>query len=352
MGEGVMSVSIPPGIKVSWQSYNKYSGPLIRSNVLVPAPVGPRSLFHIDRAYWLTAKVETGGTFGTVMAYDGTGMTAGPDQHIAVYPTELANEDFNPEDDQGGLWQLVRRLETVGTSPTYLEALQTLQKNLLLANLYVGQDGKVRYKADATLPIAGRALTVRAGSTTHGAYLRDLLTPIGGKVPKVGPNWTQASNWALTFHKLFAHPDGYKAQLEFGKEHLVQRTKGRKIPSGAGAATIEEVVYQQELTNISVGLNGFTPAVDLALCVFQSHSVNAPAIAITALKIATEGRRPLLNADFAKKLIAALGNNTYGLWNDNLPNGRYQRTRDIAMRSSLWSKELFEGPLAVMPKNV
>ena len=97
--------------KVSYRKRKNYSGPLIAGTEPYPAPSAERAGFHIDRAYWLTTRVETGGKFGAVMAYDGTGMTAGPDQHIAVYPKELANEDLNAADDQGSLWKLLRRLE-------------------------------------------------------------------------------------------------------------------------------------------------------------------------------------------------------------------------------------------------
>lgn len=334
--------------KVEWRKYGSYSGPLIRNNVVIPTPVPPRNLFHIDRAYWLTTKVETGGTFGTVQAYDGCGMTAGPDQHIAVYPSELAHEDFNASDDQGTLWPLVRRLETVAGSAAFLDAVQVMTRKLDASNLYLGQDGVVRYRAPATLLIAGRSIAVAAGAVAHGAYIRNLLTPSNGVVPQTGPQWEQASSWALAFYRLFSLPDGYKAQVEFGKEDLIHRTKTLKVKNTI--LTIETGVYQQEITNTRLGFNGWIDAVDLAMAVYQSHSVNAPSIAATCLSNVCAGSKPVLNAAFATVLLQQLGRSTYGQWSFTDPNGRYQRTRNAAMACGLWGTSLFEGPSAVMPK--
>ena len=57
---------------------------------------------HLHKAAWLTAGVESGFKYGTVISYDGTGITAGIHQAVAVYPRHL--------DDQGPLWKLTARV--------------------------------------------------------------------------------------------------------------------------------------------------------------------------------------------------------------------------------------------------
>lgn len=336
--------------KIQWCKYGNYSGPLIKSNITIPVPVAPRNVFHVDRAYWLTTMVETGGTFGTVQAYDGCGMTAGPDQHIAVYPSELAHEDFNAADDQGSLWPLVRRLEVLQSSAAYVQAAQALQAMLEAANLYLGQDGVVRYRADTAVALAGKTILAKAGQTAHGAIIRNLLTPVYGVVPSAGPQWKQAADWALAFFRLFSHPDGYKTQVEFGKEEMVKSTKTHRIKSTT--LTVEAGVYQQEITNTQLNPTTFPEAVDLALAVYQAHSVNAPAIALSCLNTVCMGNKPVLNAGFAATLLKQLGSSTYGQWVSTDPNGRYQRTRTAAINSKLWNIQLFNGSSAVMPKQL
>jgi hypothetical protein len=51
-------------------------------------------------------------------------------------------------------------------------------------------------------------------------------------------------------------------------------------------------------------------------------------------------------------LIRALGTSSYGRWSDDIPNGRYQRTRDAARKSDHWDLDLFDGSNALMPKDL
>lgn len=310
-------------------------------------PPTSRREFHVERAYWLTVRVETGATFGTVMAYDGTGMTAGPDQHIAVYPQELASEDYNSKDDQGDLWKLLRRMEVGGEAPPeYYHAVGALWSYFKSSmNAYISQDGYLRYidKGECKFP-NGEVETYDAGAAVFGHHIRSALTPgVDGRVPKTGPDWNTAAHVAEMFHTLMMHPNGRQIQLEFGKEHLIHRTNfGPARPLGYN---------NREVSSIRVGQDGWTEALDLALSVYQSNSVNAPAIASRALVQATRGR--LGDWDhLAKALIQALGNSSFGRWDDDLPNGRYQRTRSAAMASGLWSNSLFTGPSAIMPKDL
>lgn len=332
--------------EILWRQYKNYSGPMIRGTAPVVLPRGDDS--HVGRAYLLTTQVESGGHYGAVMAYDGTGMTAGPDQHIAVYPTELASEDFNAADDQGDLWNLVRRLETVSGSASYQEAVHDLFEELRFEGWYVSQDGVLRYLADSEVLIGARKITVKAGDLVFGKQIRDTLTPTGGQVPKMGHPWDRASQWALLFHMLTSHADGFAAQFHFGTEHLVKRTKRRQVRPGV---TLEQAVYGREVTSIRLPGPGWDDDVDLALCVYHAHSVNAPAIANRAIDAALAAH-PSRDINFARALIRLLGNSTWGQWDDDIANGRYQRTRDAARKSDFWDLALFEGPNALMPKDL
>ena len=93
---------------VSWKKFKHYSGPRIvgkKNFILVENPT------HLEKALYLTSIVESGAKFGTIVMFDGTGVTAGLTQAIAVYPRELQHEDNNALDDQGPLWKLLSRME-------------------------------------------------------------------------------------------------------------------------------------------------------------------------------------------------------------------------------------------------
>jgi hypothetical protein len=320
-----------PGPKVLWRKFRNYSGPLIKGTEPYTIPDDRRD-FHVDRAFWLTAKVETGAKFGSVMAYDGTGMTAGLDQHIAVFPRELAHEDNNPKDDQGSLWKLLRRMESVGGSPSYQACLKKLWDALARQDWYVAQDGYLRHLGRNAL------VRIKPGSLVHGQLIRDVLTPLGGNVERHGGK-DRAADWAKLFHAVFSHPDGFRAQAEFGKEHLVERAKKRHIK---WAYKEREITALQPLKNMPAEQ-------DLAMCMYHCHSVNAPAIANKALKRARYADHGDVRP---KKLIQLLGNSSFGRWDDDLKNGRYQRTRSAARASGLWPRSLFDGPNAIMPKDL
>lgn len=367
--------------KIEWRKFRSYSGPRIVGTDEIQPPTSEREFFHVDRAFWLTAKVETGAKFGSIVMYDGTACTAGPDQHVAVYPRELADEDYNAENDQGGLWKLLRRLETVRSSESYHKAVDGLWDALRKNNWYVAQDGVLRYALNDQIAfLNGRAFSVsdsaqvteqkdvrdvEAGDAVFGAHIRQVLTPMGGSVPKEGAEWNQSSDWASMFHTLFSHPGGFHAQLEFGKEHLVERTKRRRVKMSDGKRRrVTELGYaKREITALQVAVDSdlkaplWNDAVDLAMCVYQSNSVNAPAIANKALaraaaKVPGWPADPNLGSRFAKWLVRFLGNNSYGRWDDDLKTGRYQRTRTAARASGLWPARLFDGKNAIMPKDL
>lgn len=334
---------MPPTVNgVGWRSFGDYSGPVIQGVDPIPPPLQDKR--HVARAYWLTTKVETGAKFGAIVMYDGTGVTGGPDQHVAVYPRHLA--DASLENDQGGLWKLLRRLETAqrwsGAAEPGQNRLQpyveTLWNMFAEHGWFVSQDGALRF--------------LDTGALVPGNTIRNVLTPKDGKVPERGPETEAANRWAFAFHDLLVHPEGRSAQVEFGMEHLVERTRSRRIalPSGNKISVLDAGYGDREITAIHVGKD-WPEQLDLALCMYQSHSVNAPAIANRALIDASMAHMNNEPA-FAKALIKLLGNSTFGRWDDDIEGGRYQRTRTAARASGLWDVALFDGPNAIMPKDL
>lgn len=348
-----------PDPKVTWRKYKKFSGPRILGSSPMSVPTTDR---HVDRAYWLTAKVESGAKFGAIVMYDGTALTGGPDQHIAVYPKHLA--DDNAKDDQGGLWKLLRRLEY--TNGGHVEHMEVLWGMLREHGWYISQDGALRYLEDNDkIPLLGGYTNARAGELVFGDHIRRVLTPCGvgvvprhnypseavhgGATPKKGWAWSGAREWALAFHRVLAHPDTHRAQVQFGREHLVERTHKRRIKYMGKWHPLSDVGYgDREVTAIRVGNDCWSEERDLALAIYQSHSVNAPGKANRILGQARKGRVDR----FPQRLIKLLGTSSYGRWDDDLKTGRYQRTRSAARASGLWPKSLFDGPKAIMPKDL
>lgn len=296
--------------------------------------------------------VETGGMYGAIVGYDGTGITAGLDQHIAVYPKELAHEDYNAEDDQGSLWKLLRRLEVVDGSESYNRAITDLWVKLMEESWYIAQDGVLRYDDDGAYVFPdGTEKTITAGDPVFGAHIRNVLSPPHGTVPEDGPDWEQAREIATLVHNVMVHPDGFKAQMEFGKEHLVERTKVRRarVKKKSHWYKVVEAGYGgREVTSLVLGRN-WDEETDLALCVYQSHSVNAPAI---ANRLLVQAWLDQPGEGFPRRLIQLLGTSTYGRWDDDIKYGRYQRTRRAAMDSGLWSQSLFVGSNTIMPEDL
>jgi hypothetical protein len=261
----------------------------------------------MEHAYYLTVLIESP-YYGTVQSYDGAAMSAGPLHNIAVQPRGLA---------QGSLFALLRHIELV---PAHIPELQDLWAALKMVNWMVAQDGKLRH--------------IQTGTLVDGAAIRNEFTPKNGVVPKVGPLWEQARKWAVFFHKLFAAPATFEAQKQFAIHWLVttQRDTEDLFYKGKDPKTVD-----------TQGINSLSPEEDLAMCAYHCYSVNAPAPAKTellaSLKAAGTG------AGFAKALLKHLGDNGYGNWAI-----RYARTREAALRTGFWSRDLFEGPAAIFPK--
>jgi len=321
--------------EVKWRQFGNYSGPLVTGVDLIPIPTGNLSA---ERFHWLTTRVETGGTYGTIVMFDGTALTAGPDQFILVYPKELASEDFNSADDQGPLGALLARVLAVSTN-SYAIEVQRLFKSL---GWVLSPSGTLRYLSDQTVVLAGRTVNVKAGALIYGSVLRDELTPVGGRVPKTGPGWEQSAQWALRFNRVFSDPATFSTQRHYGLERMESAFKQRKVTVRGRATSIEGVLGGD------LGTLVLRPDIELAFALWYSNSVNAPAIAMRCLQDAcTTTNRDLLS--LPKTLIQMLGSSNFGRWSANIPEGRYQRTRKAAMESKLWSTDLFMGPTAIMP---
>lgn len=327
--------------KVRHRSYKNFSGPAIIGTWQIPAPHS--SLYCLDRQHWLTTEVETGGTYGTVVMYDGTGITAGPDQFILVYPRALAHEDYNAANDQGPLTKLLRQLEPV---PGLASEVGALWKLFADQGWYISRDGYMRYLESRVVHIGTRKLKVTAGDKVHGTLIRDTVTPVKGKVPKKGSNWETALKFGTCVHDLFANPQGFPTQNLFGQERMLKTYTRLRV----GMANVSEAVYER-VSPSAVLLSDIGQELDLAMAVWYSNSVNAPAIAIKVLRSCIYARKPSPSEDpagFAKRLIRSLGVRKYGRWNASIPGGRYQRTRKIAMKSGLWDKSLFAAS-GIMP---
>jgi hypothetical protein len=312
---------------VSFSSYGSYSGPRIRGKKSLDLR---RDSSHMDRVLWLTSKVESGGNFGAVMAYDGTGMTAGLHQAIAVYPKELADDDLNAADDQGSLFALLASLPSDTT--TALRALFASEGWLL-----VGED--LRYADDTVVHIGDVTVRAKRNSLVYGDHIRDVFTPVDGKVPRSGPRWEESKRWAVAFHEVFSNPKTFDAQIAFGVEHFNNTARRKKLSVAGRTATLSEWLY---------GGSPLSMEADLAIAVFWSHSVNGPSVAYRILTSVLE-KDPTPSQGFASRLLRDLAHSTYGRWNFSVRSGRWSRTRLAAKASGLWPKEFFE-PTGIMPE--
>lgn len=312
---------------VSYSSYGPYSGARVRGTHPF---ILKSNASHMDRALWLTSKVESGGNFGAVISYDGTGMTAGLHQAIAVYPKELADEDLNAADDQGPLFSL---LESLPTSTT------TSLRSLFASEGWELVSGSLRYSKDTSWKIGSALVQPRRGSLVYGDHIRDVFTPVDGKVPRTGPLWDKTKRWALSFHEVFSNHATFEAQVDFGQRHFQSVALRKKLTVAGVTRSLHDHLYSGPLSVES----------DLAVSVFWSHSVNGPAASYRLLIAALEFA-PVSSRDFASKLLSGLACSTYGRWNFSVPSGRWVRTRLAAKSSGLWPKEFFE-PSGIMPEN-
>jgi hypothetical protein len=292
---------------------------------------------HLDRAVHLTALVETGNKRGSIMAADGTGVTAGRCQNVLVYP--------NATDEQGSLSELLSKIfdEVEDT-----RVLKPLRSSFEQVGWYL-YNGKFRHKYEGSASVEGKNLKCNANSIVNGSILRSEITGPYGVVPSDGQSKRKARNWVILFHELFAHSSTEKIQMDFEREQFAKRIKRTKIqfnPRRRGI-TLQKLFYKNE-DPLTFDEGWMSPQMDLALCVFYSHSVNAPSAAKKLLEqvVIDTGFTPddagsLKECDFAKALLEALGKSQYGRWNHNVKSGRWFRTRKNAMEMKVWPKNFF-----------
>jgi hypothetical protein len=304
--------------------YKAFAGPKISGTV--PFSVTENS--HWQRILRVAAYVETGGAFGAVNAYDGCGCSAGLVQNILVYPKELADEDFHAENDQGSLGSLIYAMPDCPEKEALLWALAA-------EDWEFKQDGKFYYIKDKTVKLGLKTINAKKGAAVYGADLRNTFTPIAGKVPAIGDNWSRACYWITLVHNLFKNPVTFAKQAELGIEHLQSYATRLK----AAGQPIKGLIYQDNLDK------QLSPELDMAMTLFFSHAVNSPATAQKCLVSAVSLAGGKGEAALAKSIVNIMRASTFGRWNSLDAGGRYQRTRnamlELNMKLKCWDSSLF-----------
>jgi hypothetical protein len=326
-------------MKVKIVEFKKYRGVNIPGSVSMPKPDGDMST-HLGRASWLTASVESNGKFGAIMNYDGTGMTAGIHQAVAVFPRDL--------DARGSLWDLLKTVVLGPDEDFVSHEVADLWNSL--ANPMLDAGLRVHVSDFEPLSVLNGVPIKRAS----GRVIRTALTGNSeGRMPLTGYAHDLAICIAKSFSRLFSHPDTFDGQLAYGEKHFRSMARRKlRFSKRLHEETLDSLLYEP-LLGVALGDEverppDLPPALDLALCMLYSHSVNAPGMALKVLCKVVDGVKPT-DSTFARRLVRALGETKYGRWDDDIPNGRYQRTRTYAME--FWPSYLFEGS-GIMPKDL
>jgi len=283
---------------------------------------------HWDRVSYLTAMVESGGKFGTCVMFDGTGITAGLHQAVAVYPRSLF--------DQGPLWKLLWRMNAVIPLPYYPlwgyideESWQLSPQGLIW---------KSSWKESSCL--------------VPGRVIRANVAPVDGVVPRSGRNFDIAEKWLAAFHEVFSSSQGHRTQVLYGIEHFIHHAENFVLERGSDVGelvTLERAVYGGAAQDRDPFL--LCPELDLAMALFWCNWVNGPSVANKIMKkhFKKIRKNPVTGA---VRLVYDLGTSKYGRWDDDIGRGegrkyksRYQRFREEAMK--LYPAELFQ-PGAIM----
>jgi hypothetical protein len=313
--------------RITWK---KYAGLLCKGTHTVGLE-GKQG--HLRNAAWLTAQVECGGKYGSVMNYDGTGMTAGIHQAIAVYPRELAQEDFNARDDQGPLFKLLARIDAARVAR---DEMRSLRRLFISNDCYLAADGRLRL--------------CDSGKLVPGRRIREILTGASnGCMPVRGKHRARATEFVRAFSMLFSHPDTFSIQDCYGMEHFIKRAERIKLrfckKSTNRHLTIQDAVYSPYGVHIAAAYGGdnIPDELDLAMSIFWSFTVNAPGAALKLFcRVYDKSTQETLPAN----LIKALGKSRFGRWSADKKNGRYQRTRRAAIK--VWPSVVVN---KVMPKS-
>lgn len=305
--------------KVKWRKFGGYSGPLIYGK---KQPI-PKNIYAPKLAMSvLTWVVETGYRFGTIVSYDGTGVTAGPG-FIGVYPA-------NPQ-IQGPVWPLISKIREKDATLT-----QRIDEEFADYNVEC-PDGCGWEITDKGVVSTDTKILV------DGRLLREELTPNGGKVPKSGKDWQSAKGWALIFNELFENPYTHEVQLDFTTDYLWRNfTKEHRYLKSSPNQLIKMMLEDP---------NDHYNCLELmiAKAVWTCFFFHNPARAIAALHSVS-----LLfdlshgtGEQVAREIIAELGDTEWKRWSISNPTGRYQRTRDAVKK--IWGKQ-FVSKDGIMPK--
>jgi hypothetical protein len=267
--------------------------------------------------------VESGGRAGLVNMYDGCGATCGLHQAVAVYPKNMGGTA------QGPLWDLLWRLDAVINL-----------RRFIVYDCLAGADWK----------LTGDGLVhTFDGTCVSSNDIRNELTPGNGKVPKEGAEWEHSKEWAIALSKVFEIKEGLGVQTQFGIEHMQRSARRIKIKVRNVSKTIDHWCYKGRA--LSRGSMMLHLGLDLAMCLFWCNFINGPRPAKKALELAlnsTAGPEEDPRG-FARTLITRLGNNSYGRWDDDIPNGRYSRAWEHATK--VWPLELLEHG-SIMPQDL
>lgn len=297
-----------------WYQHNGYSGLMLRGTVPIQmadfAPLdGVKPVNHMDRAVWLTSQVEAP-KWGTIQSYDGAAMSAGLLHNVSVLPSTMS---------QGDMFGLLGKIFDYADAKGAVNIpVANMKQSLQAKGWMVGKDGVLRNAA---------------GVSVSGQAIRDEFTPPDGKVPQQSPQYDQASRWATLFHDLFSDPGTRRAQIDFAATWLAR-----------GQSPTEMSIYQKYVPGLDSPIHlpaaSLPPSVDLAMCVYHSFSVNAPAPAVDCLMHARDSTATA--DDFATSLIRRLGTRAFGKWTDQPGDGddRYDRTRKAVWSSGIWDTAL------------
>jgi hypothetical protein len=309
-------------------NFRDYRGLSMKGTVLLGTE---DSSTHLDEISWLTAQVESNGRFGSVMNYDGTGMTAGIHQAIAVYPKAV--RDNNLKNDQGPLWKLMSRMRAVGL-------LGDIESHMGEYGVYLSNDSK--------------CLWDQTGRIVDGKFIRSMFTgDEGGVMPTSGRGRRECTRWVKEFHEAFSDQAGFGVQLHYGAEHFEKMSRKAlrycKDPEVVDRSILEVFYGGTPLSSVA----DLPEHYSLAMSMFWSHSVNAPGFALKRLcrQVADKYLQDVLDKTetASRAIIRALGDTPFARWDDGLKNGRYQRTRTYAKRR--WDASLFWDD-GVMPKEL
>ena len=319
--------------KVKHKRYKNFAGPVLYGHTRMAQPADDTFL---EKLVYVTAMVESGGFYGSVFMADGTGITGGLCQHVAILPRQM---------EYGGFWKLMAFIDA------FFPVIYYDLGDLLIEEGWTFQpDGRLRdYTTDIEVPpfVFRQAVTPR-----HGVVPPPEGYPDPDDTDEEISMWRQAKLWCLAVHQILAQPATHRAQLIYECRHfqkMIERTHFKGILEGK---RVGDVAFPNSATRSPFD----DPRVELAMLVFLSFAVNAPKWAYTAFESALElqgyqGQVPLMKSKqsrlFARELIKQLERVGGSKWDDDRKYGRYQRTRDVL-------KTMFDSDVVddVMPEDL